>query len=154
MDLGSIDRNILRVLQREGRITYAELSRVVGLSVTPCKERVKRLERDGYIMGYHARLQPAKLNAALTVFVQIRLSQKSQDVFAEFREAAGALPEVQECFLVSGDFDYLIKARVADIFAYRALLGEALLQLPGVLDSSSFVVMEEVKEVLGVDVPY
>lgn len=154
MDLGSIDRNILRVLQENGRISYVDLSKAVGLSVTPCKDRVRRLEREGYIVGYHARVDPQKLDAGLVVFVEIRLSRKSQDMFREFKEAAGALPEIQECFLVSGSFDYLIKARVADMAAYRVLLGETLLKLPGVQESSSFVVMEELKESLRVEIPY
>ena len=154
MDLGSIDRNILRALQAQGRLSYVDLSREVGLSVTPCKERVRRLEREGYITGYHARLNPEQLDAGLVVFVQVRLSRKSQDMFRDFKDAALALSEVQECFLVSGSFDYLLKARVADMAAYRMLLGEALLSLPGVEASSSFVVMETVKESLRVEIPY
>ncbi len=154
MELGSIDRNILRELQSRGRLSYVDLSKAVGLSVTPCKERVRRLEREGYITGYHARLNPGLLDAGLVVFVQIRLDRKSQDLFREFRDAALALSDVQECFLVSGSFDYLLKARVADMAAYRMLLGETLLSLPGVQESSSFVVMEEVKETLQVDIPY
>ncbi|MEO1081703.1 MAG: Lrp/AsnC ligand binding domain-containing protein [Pseudomonadota bacterium] len=154
MELGSIDRNILRVLQEKGRISYVDLSKSVGLSVTPCKDRVRRLEREGFITGYHASVAPGKLDAGLAVFVQIRLSRKSQDIFTKFKEAAMTLSEIQECFLVSGNFDYLIKARVADMGAYRMLLGETLLSLPGVQESSSFVVMEEIKESLRVEIPY
>jgi Lrp/AsnC family leucine-responsive transcriptional regulator len=151
-ELGSIDRNILRVLQRNGRMPYVEVAREVGLSVTPCKERIRRLEREGYIRGYHARLAPGKLGAGLVVFVQLRLNRTSEDSFENFTDAIAALPEVQECFLVSGSFDYLIKARVADMRAYRDLLGNTLLQLPGVQESSSYVVMEEVKESLHVHI--
>ena len=107
----------------------------VGLSTTPCKERVKRLERDGVIRSYQAILNPQFLDAALVVFVQMRLNRTSQDIFEEFTRAAYDLPEVQECYLVSGNFDYLIKARVADMAAYREFLGETLLTLPGVLDA-------------------
>jgi Lrp/AsnC family leucine-responsive transcriptional regulator len=82
--------------------------------------------------------------------VQIRLSRTAQDIFAQFKEAAAQLPEVQECYLVSGNFDYLIKARVADMNAYRVFLGESLLSLPGVQESTSYVVMETVKETLQV----
>jgi len=152
--LGKIDRNILRLLQRDGRMSYAELARRVGLSTTPCKERVKRLERDGAIKGYQAILDPAYLNAALVVFVQIRLQRTSQEVFEEFTRSVYDLPEVQECYLVSGNFDYLIKARVADMGAYRQFLGETLLSLPGVQESTSYVVMEQVKETLTIPVPY
>lgn len=152
--LSRIDANILRELQTDGRITYAELARRVGLTTTPCMERVKRMEREGVIQGYTALLNPLYLEAELAVFVQIRLSRTSQDIFEQFKEAAVALPEVQECYLVSGNFDYLIKARVAEMSAYREFLGETLLTLPGVQESTSYVVMEQVKETLNIAVPY
>jgi Lrp/AsnC family leucine-responsive transcriptional regulator len=152
--LTRIDRHLLRLLQRDGRMSYAELARQVGLSTTPCKERVKRLERAGVIRGYQAVLEPKRLDAGLVVFVQIRLSRTSQEVFAEFKRSAAALPEVQECYLVTGDFDYLIKARVADMAAYRSFLGEKLLTLAGVQESTSYVVMEQVKETLTLEIPY
>jgi len=152
--LGSIDRNILRALQDDARMTYVDIAERVGLSVSPCKERIRRMEREGYIQGYEARLAPEKLEAGLAVFVQIRLNHTSQDLFREFREAVESLEEVQECFLVSGSYDYLLKARVADMAAYRALLGETLLQLPGVQESSTYVVMEQVKESLKIPLPY
>lgn len=152
--LSRIDANILRELQTDGRITYAELARRVGLTTTPCMERVKRMEREGVIKGYTALLNPMYLEAELVVFVQIRLSRTSQDIFEEFKNAAVALPEVQECYLVSGNFDYLIKARVAEMAAYRKFLGETLLTLPGVQESTSYVVMEQVKETLNISVPY
>ena len=151
--LSKIDRKILRELQSNGRMSYAELARRVGLTTTPCMERVKRMERDGVIRGYSAILNPAELEAGLVVFVQIRLSRKSPDIFAEFTEAALAFESVQECHLVSGNFDYLIKARVADMGAYRELLGDTLLTLPGVQESTSYVVMEQVKETLKIPVP-
>jgi Lrp/AsnC family leucine-responsive transcriptional regulator len=151
--LGRIDRNIVRLLQRDARMTHTELARRVGLSTTPCKERVRRLEREGVIQHYQAVLDPAALDRALVVFVQIRLNRTSQDIFEQFTVAALDLPEVQECYLVSGNFDYLIKARVADMNAYRDLLGETLLTLPGVQESTSYVVMEQVKESLMLPVP-
>lgn len=150
--LNRIDRNILRKLQQDGRLSYAELARRVGLTTTPCMERVRRLERDGVITGFSALVNPGAVGAALLVFVQIRLSRTSQDNFAEFKAAASDLPDVQECYLVSGDFDYLIKARVADMAAYREFLGETLLGLPGVQASTSYVVMETVKETLCVPI--
>ncbi|MET1257232.1 leucine-responsive transcriptional regulator Lrp [Aliikangiella maris] len=145
-DLDRIDKAILRELQSDGRLPNVELSRRVGLSATPCLERVKRLERRGFIKGYTARVAPGKLNAALLVFVEIRLTRTSPDVFDDFKKSVIDLPQVLECHLVSGDFDYLIKARVADMVAYRNLLGETLLTLPGVSGSRTYVVMEEVKE--------
>ncbi|MFC6635079.1 Lrp/AsnC ligand binding domain-containing protein [Microbulbifer taiwanensis] len=153
-ELSTIDRNILRVLQKNGRTSYAELARQVGLTATPCVERVKRLEGDGVIQGYTALINPEFLDAALVVFVQIRLNRSAQDAFEEFRNAVAALPEVQECYLVSGNFDYLIKARVADMNAYRRFYGETLLTLPEVQECTSYVVMEQVKETLEVPVHY
>lgn len=152
--LNRIDRNILRLLQKEARTSFAEIARQVGLSTTPCKERVKRLERDGVIRSYQAILDPSYLDAALVVFVQIRLNRTSQDIFEQFKRSASDLPEVQECYLVSGNFDYLIKARVADMVAYREFLGDTLLTLPGVQESTSYVVMEQVKETLALQIPY
>ena len=144
--LDRTDRRILRELQENGRITNTELAKRVNLSATPCTERVKRLEKHGYIQQYQARLNPKLLDLELLVFVEISLLRTSPDVFEEFRIAVAKLPQVLECHLVSGNFDYLIKARVADIKAYRKLLGETLLTLPGVSDSRTYVVMEEVKE--------
>ncbi len=135
-------------------MSFAELARRVGLSTTPCKQRVKKLERQGVIRGYQAILEPNALAAGLVVFVQIRLNRTAQDIFDDFKQAALDLPQVQECYLVSGNFDYLIKARVADMAAYRALLGDTLLALPGVQESTSYVVMEQVKESLVLPVPY
>ncbi len=151
--LDKIDRNIIRLLQQNARVPHTELARKVGLSTTPCKERVKRLERDGVIQRYQAVLNPAALDRGLVVFVQIRLNRTSQDIFEEFTARAVDLPEIQECYLVSGNFDYLLKARVADMNAYRTLLGETLLTLPGVLESTSYVVMEQVSESLMLPVP-
>ncbi|NVK21518.1 MAG: leucine-responsive transcriptional regulator Lrp [Kangiellaceae bacterium] len=144
--LDRIDLRILNELQSNGRISNVELAKKVGLSATPCLERVKRLEANGFIEGYSARLNPMKLAASLLVFVEIRLSRTSPDVFEEFKQAVLGLPMILECHLVSGDFDYLLKARVADMQAYRKLLGETLLTLPGVSASRSYMVMEEVKE--------
>lgn len=151
--LDRIDRNIIRFLQHNARMPHTELARKVGLSTTPCKERVRRLERDGVIQRYQAVLNPDALDRGLVVFVQIRLNRTSQDIFEEFTARAVDLPEVQECYLVSGNFDYLLKARVADMNAYRTLLGETLLTLPGVLESTSYVVMEQVSESLMLPVP-
>lgn len=147
-ELDRIDRRILRILQQEGRIPFTELGERVGLSTTPCTERVRRLERDGVITGYHARLAPASVKAGLLVFVEISLAYKSGDIFEEFRRAALKLPNVLECHLVSGHFDYLIKARISEMASYRKLLGSTLLTLPHVRDSRSYIVMEEVKETL------
>lgn len=147
-DLDKIDRNILKVLQQEGRIPFTELGERVGLSTTPCTERVRRLEREKVILGYHAQLNPQYLKSSLLVFVEINLAYKSGDIFEEFRRAVVKLPQVQECHLVSGDFDYLLKARISEMASYRKLLGDILLKLPHVRESKSYIVMEEIKETL------
>ena len=147
-ELDKIDRKILRILQAEGRISFTELGERVGLSTTPCTERVRRLEREGVITGYHAHLDPAAVKASLLVFVEISLAYKSGDIFEEFRRAALKLPNVLECHLMSGDFDYLLKARINEMASYRKLLGSTLLTLPHVRESKSYIVMEEVKETL------
>ena len=146
--LGRIDLNILRILQKDGRISYTDLAKQVGLSVTPCIERVKRLERENYILNYGARVSAKKLNQSLVVFVQIRLNHTSQKNFEEFRRSVMDLENVQSCFLVSGNYDYLLKARVADMASYRELLGHRILKLPAVQESTSYVVMEELKDTL------
>ena len=146
--LGRIDLNILRILQKDGRISYTDLAKKVGLSVTPCIERVKRLERENYILNYGARVSAQKLNQSLVVFVQIRLNHTSQKNFEEFRRSVMDLENVQSCFLVSGNYDYLLKARVADMASYRELLGHRILKLPAVQESTSYVVMEELKDTM------
>ena len=146
--LDRTDRRILEVLQQDGRISNVALARKVNLTPTPCLERVRRLERDGYIEGYHARLNPELVGAGLLVFAEIDLTHTARDVFREFRREARRLPQVLDCHLVSGNFDYLIKARVRDMQEYREFLGEKILALPGVNGSRSYVVMEEVKETL------
>jgi len=145
--LDKIDLKILQALQRDGRISNTSLAKEVGLSATPCTERVRSLERRGFIEQYSARLNPHLLNLGLLVFVEISLLRTSPDVFAEFRNAVIKLPEILECHLVSGNFDYLVKARVGDMAAYREFLGETLLMLPGVRESRTYVVMEELKEI-------
>jgi len=143
--LDRIDRNILIELQINGRISNVELAKRVGLSPTPCLERVKRLEKQRVIKSYTALLDPELLNASLLVYVEIRLNRSSADVFDRFNEAVNQLDEILECHLVSGDFDYLLKTRVADMSTYRKVLNQTLLSLPDIKDSRTYVVMEEVK---------
>lgn len=146
--LDRTDKKILRWLQTNGRMSMTELAEKVGLSITPCTERVRRLEREGVIEGYYARLNPQALGASLLVFVEIKLNAKSGEIFEAFRREVLKLPQVLDCHLVSGDFDYLIKARISDMSLYRKLLGDILLKLPGANESKSYVVMEEIKESL------
>ena len=150
-ELDKIDRNILRILQVDGRISFTELGEKVGLSTTPCTERVRRLF-DVTMVEYNARLNPQHLQGSLLVFVEISLDYKSGDTFDEFRRAVLKLPHVLECHLVSGDFDYLVKARISEMASYRKLLGDILLKLPHVRESKSYIVMEEVIESLNLPI--
>ncbi len=147
-ELDRIDRKILDVLQRQGRISMTELAEHIGLSASPCSERVKRMERDGVITGYHAHVSPEALGRTLLVFVEIKLSAKSGDVFDKVRKELLHMPEVLECHLVSGSFYYLVKARLSGMSEYRHLLGDILKKLPVAAESHSYVVMEEIKETL------
>ena len=151
--LDRIDRKILVELQKDGRLANVELARRVGLSPTPCLERVRKLEAEGFILGYNAQVDPHKVGAALLVFVEITLSKTSPEDFNEFSKAVQKLSEIQECHLVSGSFDFVLKTRVANMAAYRELLGETLLRLPSVRESRTYVVMEEVKQSSFVAIP-
>ena len=144
-ELDRIDLKLLDVLQRDGRISITDLADKVSLSATPCSERVKRMEREGVITGYYARVNPAALGKNLLVFLEIKLSAKSGEVFDKVKEELLYVPEVMECHLVSGDFDYLVKARLPEMNKYRQLLGEILKRLPASAESRSYVVMEEIK---------
>lgn len=147
-DLDRTDRKILDILQRQGRMSMTDLAEQIGLSTSPCSERVKRLERAGVITGYHARIDPAALGRTLLIFVEITLAAKSGHVFDQMREELLHVPEVMECHLVSGSFDYLVKARLRAMSEYRHLLGDILKKLPVAAQSHSYVVMEELKESL------
>ena len=152
IELDKTDRKILAILQREARISITELAGRVGLSSTPVSERVKRLERENVISGYYAHLNPQALGLRILVFVELRLSQKSSEIFDSVKRELAFVPEVLECHLVAGEFDYLIKARIPDMRDYRSLLGRILLKLPMAIESRSYVVMEETKESHIIDV--
>lgn len=151
--MNKVDRKILEVLQNDGRISFTELGKKVGLTTTPCIERVRRLEREGYIKGYSALLNAQELGVGLVVFVQLRLNRTHKQTFEEFRRQVQQLPEVQECYLVTGSFDFLVKARVESMAAYRDFLEDSLLNIPGVQESTSIAVMETIKESLAVNLP-
>lgn len=144
-DLDRTDRRILKVLQEDGRITTVELADRVGLSPTATSERMKRLLRDGYVTGFRAVLDPHRLGRGLLVFVEVSLDKTTPDAFERFAAAVRRSPEVMECHMVAGGFDYLVKTRVEDMAAYRRFLGDVLLSLPGVKESRTYAVMEEVK---------
>ena len=150
--LDRTDRRILCELQRNGRISNVELARRVNLSATPCLERVRRLEQAGFIRDYVAVLDPAKLDVGLLLYVEVTLDRTTPEVFDRFRSAIAARPEVQECHMVAGGFDYLVKVRVADMQAYRTFLGEGLTAAPGVRETHTYVVMEEIKETTAIEI--
>ncbi len=143
--LDKIDCKILAELQNNGRISNVDLAAQINLSPTPCLERVRRLERDGYIRDYVALLDPTKLQASLISFVEISLDRTTPDVFERFKNAVIEMSEVQECHMVAGGFDYLLKVRTADMKAYREFLGEKLSMISGVSQTHTYVVMEDVK---------
>ena len=143
--LDRVDRRILALLQSDGRMSNLALAQAVHLSPTAVLERVRRLVREQFILGYEARLNPHKLGASLLVCIEVMLERSSADVFERFKEAARERPEILECYLIAGDFDYLLKTRVSDMDAYREFLHKVLLALPGVRETRSYVVMEEVK---------
>lgn len=142
----TIDLAILDALQQDGRITNVALAKKVGLSPTPCVERVKTLEAAGVIAGYAARLSAEQLGLGLLVYIEISIDRTTQRVFEDFRRAVVTIPEVQECHMVAGGFDYLLKVRVPDMAAYRTFLGDVLSRLPGIRETHSYPVMEVVKE--------
>ena len=145
-DIDKIDRKILQVLQTDGRISNLKLAETIGLSPTAVLARTQRLQQSGIIMGYAARLDPAKIGLGMTVFVEVLLDRTTPNVFDAFKAAVQAHGEILECHLVAGGFDYLLKLRVQDMAAYRAFAGRVLWQLPGVRETRTYAVMEEVKE--------
>lgn len=144
-DLDRTDLKILRALQADGRMSNLKLAEAVSLSPTAVLSRVQRLTKEGYILGYEARLNPLKLGAGLMVFVEVLLDRTTPNVFEAFKAAVQVRPEIMECHMVAGGFDYLLKTRMADMGAYREFAGTVLWQLPGVRETRTYPVMEEVK---------
>ena len=143
--LDRIDHKILRQLQGNARITNADLARSINLSPTPCLERVRRLEADGYILDYVTLLNPQKLGAGVISFVQVLLDRTSPGVFNRFKEQVALCPEVMECHMVAGGFDYLLKVRTSSMLEYREFLGVTLAKMSDIKQTHTYVVIEEVK---------
>jgi Lrp/AsnC family leucine-responsive transcriptional regulator len=138
------DRKILSVLSIEGRISMTALGERVGLSKTPVTARVKRLEEEGVITGYRATLSASKLGVEHIAFLEVKLSDTREKALDAFNQAVRAIPEVEACHMIAGGFDYLIKVRTSDIFAYRQVLGEQLSRLPNVTSTSTYISMQSV----------
>lgn len=144
-ELDRVDRQILSLLQADGRLSVAELARQVNLTLTPCIERVRRLEREGFIEGYYAHLDPRRLGQHMVAFTEVTLDHATQDVFQRFKEAVQRVEEIVECHMVAGGFDYLIKTRVKDMDEYRRVLGDRIVNVRGVRHTQTYFVLEEVK---------
>lgn len=149
--LDRTDRKILEVLQKNARIANVALARRVNLTPTPCLERVKRLEKDGFITDYVALLDPIKANAALCAYLEIQLSETTTEALQRFNQHMLALDEVMECQLVAGGFDYIIKIRVADMQHYQRFLGEKLSTIQGISQSHTYVVIEDIKSITAIN---
>ena len=146
VELDEFDRKILAILGRDGRITFTELALQVGLSKTPCQQRVKRLVDSGLIVGFRAIVDPAKVGLDHVAFTEVKLSDTREAALKEFNNAVRRIPEVEECHMIAGGFDYLLKVRTSDIRRYRLVLAEHISALPYVASTSTFVAMETVRE--------
>ncbi len=146
VDLDEFDRKIIAILGRDGRMTYTELAQRVGLSKTPCQQRVKRLVDSGLITGFRAIVDPAKLGLDHVAFTEVKLSDTREEALRRFNEAVRRIPEVEECHMIASSFDYLLKVRTPDIRRYRIVLGEKISSLPHVASTSTFVAMETICE--------
>jgi len=146
VDLDEFDRKILAILGKNGRITFTELAQQVGLSKTPCQQRVKRLQQSGLIIGFRAIVDPAKVGLNHVAFTEVKLSDTREEALRQFNAAVRQIAEVEECHMIASSFDYLLKVRTPDIRRYRIVLGEKISSLPHVANTSTFVAMETILE--------
>jgi len=144
--MDNFDLKLLHEIQRDGRVAVVELADRIGLSKTPCQKRLRRLEQNGVIRGYRAEIDPAKIDCGYLVFVQVKLESTTTGQLERFNKMVKAVPEIMSCHMLSGGYDYLLKVRTKNMMTYRALLGDVIAQLPGVSQTSTFPVMEEVKD--------
>ena len=140
------DKKMLEVLARDGRISVTDLAAEIGLSKSPCQVRLKRLQSEGYIRGFRAVLDPARLGREHVAFVEVKLTDTTEPALSAFNAAVAGVTEIEECYLIAGAFDYLLKVRTEDIRSYRAVLGATISALPHVGSTSTHVSMEAVKE--------
>lgn len=151
-DLDEIDRIILRALQRNARITTTELAALAGRSKTPIAARVRQLEKSGVITAYRAVLSPTQMGLNHVTYVEVRMHDTREAALLQFNAAVKDIPEVEECYMIAGGFDYLLKVRSRDIAHYRTVMGDHISALPGVASTSSFVAMEAVIENAEIDI--
>lgn len=145
-NIDRLDRQILDILSSEGRLPVTDLARRVGMSKTPCQTRLKRLQDEGYILGFRAVLNPQKLGKEHVAFTEVTLSDTREMALKAFNDAVQKIPEIEQCHMIAGSFDYLLKVRTADIQSYRKILGETITALPHVSNTSTYVTMEAVKD--------
>ncbi len=140
-----IDRKIMSILEENGRASFVEIAKTVGLSQTPCAERIKRLERKGYIEGYTARLNPGLIDRGFTTFIQVTFTDSTNKTFQTFSDHILDIPEVIECHMVAGMFDCLLKVCVSNMDEFRQVLLEKISEIPGIAQTNSFAVIEDIK---------
>jgi Lrp/AsnC family leucine-responsive transcriptional regulator len=143
--LDKTDQQILAILEENGRATYVEVSKMVGLSQTPCAERIRRLEQDGFISGYTAKVDPELVQRGFMVFIQVTFTDSTNETFNTFNEKIKDIKEITECYMVAGGFDCLLKIRIKDMADFRQLLIDKLAEIPGIAQTNSFAVIEELK---------
>ena len=144
--IDKIDDQIIRILAKNGRITLSDLAKEVNLSISPCQARLKKLEEKKYILGYHARINYEQLQKAHVAFVEVVLSDTRASALENFNKEVSKLESIEQCHMIAGSFDYLLKVRTKNISEYRLLLAEKISSLPNVASTSTFVSMESVKD--------
>lgn len=140
------DQRILAELAQDGRLSVTELARRVGLSKSPTQVRLRRLQAAGYILGFRAVIDMARLGRDHIAFVEVKLGDTTEPALRAFNAAVRAIPEIEQCHMIAGAFDYLLKVRTTDIANYRQVLGEKISQLPHVASTSTHVSMQAVKD--------
>ncbi|MEM8772713.1 MAG: Lrp/AsnC family transcriptional regulator [Pseudomonadota bacterium] len=151
--MDQIDHKILRYLQENARMTNAELADKVGLSPTPCLRRLRRLEADGIIKGYHTEIDREALGVNVTVIILVKLEREDDKTLREFEAAIKSRSEVMECYLVTGKFDYFIRVVVPSLAAYETFLSETMLRMPNIATVESSFTLREVERKVVMPLP-
>lgn len=144
--IDSYDLKIINALMDDGRLPVTELAKRIGISKSPCQARLKRLQSEGYILGFKAQVDHVKLNQEQVAFLEVKVSDTREEALLAFNNAIKRVPEIEECHLIAGAFDYLLKVRTSDINAYRKVLGESISSLPNVASTSTYVSMQSIKD--------
>ncbi len=144
--LDSYDQQIIKLLSVDGRLPVTELARRIGISKSPCQVRLKRLQEEGYILGFRAIINQAKLQRDHVAFAEVRLTDTREEALDKFNAAIKDVSEIEQCHLIAGSFDYLLKVRTSDINAYRKVLAESISRLPYIANTSTYVSMQSIKD--------